>query len=194
MRARLCVMISGSGRTLQNLVEATRDGRVDAEVVLVVASRECGGAGVARELGIPAKVMPGEIGADVLARLWGEFSIDVVALAGYLRKVHVPEAWRGRVVNIHPALLPEFGGQGMYGDRVHEAVIAAGKSESGCTVHLVDDRYDTGRILLQRRCPVYAGDTPAALAARVFEQECHAYPEALQQLVKSGVHHERGEA
>jgi phosphoribosylglycinamide formyltransferase-1 len=104
--------------------------------------------------------------------------VELVCLCGYLRRLRVA-AWRGRALNIHPALLPDFGGAGMYGRRVHEAVLAAGRAESGCTVHWVDEQYDHGETVLQRRCPVEPGDTPETLAARVFAQELLAYPQAI---------------
>jgi phosphoribosylglycinamide formyltransferase-1 len=100
----------------------------------------------------------------------------------------VISAYRGRILNIHPALLPRFGGQGMYGTRVHEAVLAAGERESGATVHLVDEEYDRGAILLQRRVPVLPGDTPASLAARVLEAEHQVYPEALRRFAATTNH------
>lgn len=185
--ARLCVMLSGTGRTFVNLLGAIRSGTLSAEVAVVIASRECPGAEHARRLGIPTCVMPGDLSAERLEGVLAEHRVDVVALAGYLRKLCVPPTWRGRIVNIHPALLPKFGGSGMYGDRVHSAVLAAGEQESGCTVHLVDDEYDRGRILLQRRCPVLPGDDASRLAARVFAEECLAYPAALQQMILSHV-------
>lgn len=190
--ARMCVMLSGSGRTLLNLLEAIDAGRLSAVVALVIASRECPGAERARERGVPVRVMPGEIAAEQLERVLQEHRIDVVALGGYLRKLNIPEAWRGRIVNIHPSLLPKFGGAGMYGDRVHAAVLAAGERESGCSVHLVDEEYDRGRVLMQRRCQVLAGDDVRTLAARVFAEECRAFPEALQQFIHSHVEHQRG--
>jgi phosphoribosylglycinamide formyltransferase 1 len=101
-------------------------------------------------------------------------------MAGFLSLWEIPQDWRGRVMNIHPALLPKFGGQGMHGEHVHAAVLAAGEKESGCTVHFADNTYDTGPIIVQRRVPVLPGDTPDTLAARVFEQECLAYPEAIR--------------
>jgi phosphoribosylglycinamide formyltransferase-1 len=108
--------------------------------------------------------------------------VNFVCLAGYLRRFRV-DAWRGRALNIHPALLPDFGGQGMYGDRVHRAVLEAGSTVSGCTVHWVDGAYDTGKHVVQRRCPVHPGDSAETLAARVFAEECVAYPEALRQVL-----------
>ncbi len=182
--ARLCVMISGGGRTLLNIADAIDTGRLRATIALVIASRECRGAERARARGFETVVVPGEIGRDALAALLDERAIDWVVLAGYLRYVHVPEPYRRRIVNIHPALLPAFGGKGMYGERVHAAVLASGAAETGCTVHHVDEEYDHGPIVLQARCPVLPGDTVKALAERVFELECRVYPEALRRLIE----------
>jgi phosphoribosylglycinamide formyltransferase-1 len=180
---RLCVMLSGTGRTLANLLEAIAHGRLRAKIPLVVASRECVGAERAR-IHVPhVLVEPGDIPGTRLEAILNAHDIDFVALAGYLRRIEVPASYRGRIVNIHPALLPKFGGRGMYGMEVHKAVLRAGERESGCTVHIVDDEYDHGPVILQRRCPVLAGDTPETLAARVFEEECRAYPEALMMLM-----------
>jgi phosphoribosylglycinamide formyltransferase-1 len=108
------------------------------------------------------------------------YDIDLVVQAGLLQKYLFPERFRGRVLNVHPALLPKYGGQGMYGHHVHEAVLAAGEAESGCTVHITDEEYDHGPILLQKHVPVLPGDTPDSLAERVFQAECEAYPEAIR--------------
>ncbi len=179
---RLAVMLSGAGRTYVNLADRIAEGTLDAAVALVVASRECPGADAARARRVPVRVVPGRIPRESLARLFAEFEIDFAVLAGYINYVEIPPGYEGRIVNIHPALLPAHGGRGMYGRRVHEAVLGAGDRESGCTVHLVDDQYDHGPLLLQARCPVLPGDTPDTLAARVFELERDAYPEALRRL------------
>jgi phosphoribosylglycinamide formyltransferase-1 len=178
----MLVLLSGSGRTLANLGAAIGDGRLRARVAGVVASRVCAGCDRARELGVEPRIVPGVIEAEALERLAQEAGAQWVVLAGYLKLVRVAPGLRGRIVNIHPALLPSFGGKGMYGHHVHEAVLAHGCRFSGCTVHLVDDQYDQGPILEQRVCPVLPGDTPDTLAARVFEQECIAYPQALSAL------------
>jgi phosphoribosylglycinamide formyltransferase-1 len=181
--ARLAVLISGGGRTMLNIDDLCRSGDIPAAVALVIASKPCPGADKARDRGIPVEVIKGEIPAVVLSSLLAVFRIDWVVLAGYLKKISIPRGYESRVVNIHPALLPDFGGPGMYGHHVHEAVLKAGRHESGCTVHLCDDRYDTGPIILQRRCPVLPGDTPETLARRVFDEELLAYPEALRLLI-----------
>lgn len=177
-------MLSGGGRTLVNLAQHIRDGRLRVQIPLVIASRECPGCDRTREIGLEPRIMPGVIPAEDLGRVLREHAIDLVALAGYLKLVRVPRGFERRIVNIHPALLPDFGGRGMHGRAVHEAVLAAGAKISGCTVHYVDDQYDSGPVILQRVCPVLDDprDTPETLAARVFEQECIAYPEALRRL------------
>jgi phosphoribosylglycinamide formyltransferase-1 len=182
---RLAVLLSGSGRTLLNLLDAIARGDLLAEIPLVVASKECLGAQRAREQSLPTQVIPGDIAADRLDALLAEHKIDYVALAGYLRYLRIPGAFQNRIVNIHPALLPSFGGKGMHGERVHKAVLAHGCKVSGCTVHFVDDRYDNGPIIAQQAVPVLETDDARALAGRVFAAECELYPKALQ-LVLSG--------
>jgi len=178
----LLVMLSGGGRSLDNLLDRIADGSLRAHIAGVVASRECGGVGVAARRGVPVVVVPGDVSAHDLGELVTHWGVDWVVLAGYLRRVAIPPALEGRVVNIHPALLPKFGGKGMYGRHVHEAVLASGERESGCTVHLCDSEYDRGAIVLQERCPVLADDTADTLAARVFDCERRAYPAALKML------------
>ena len=185
--ARLAVLLSGSGRTLDNLIAAIRERRLSATIELVIASKECPGAEKARIAGLRTLVIKGEIPRDALARAFDEHRIGLAVCAGYLKYLHVPPKYAGRIVNIHPALLPAFGGPGMYGDRVHLAVLRSGAKQSGCTVHLVDEVFDHGHILLQRTCPILPGDDAHTLAARVFVEECTAYPEALQRLIERGV-------
>ncbi len=182
--ARLAVLLSGSGRTLVNLLDHIRDGSLPAQVCVVIASKECLGAERARAAGLATIVEKGVIAPERLVALVSPYRVDWIILAGYLKLVRIPNAFRGRIVNIHPALLPAFGGAGMYGHHVHEAVLASGARESGCTVHLCDSEFDRGAILLQKRCPVLPGDTPDTLAARVFELEKRAYPEAIRGLIR----------
>jgi formyltetrahydrofolate-dependent phosphoribosylglycinamide formyltransferase len=169
------------------ITRACEEGRLDAEVSVVVApNSESPGARTAREVGLNvAVVAPGE---NYAAELEGVLrDVDAVCLAGYMRllPVEVLRAHPDRVLNVHPALLPAFGGKGMYGMRVHEAVIASGSKESGCTVHLVNEVYDEGRILVQHKVPVLDGDTPESLAARVLNEEHAAYVEAIAQVLNS---------
>lgn len=188
----LAVLVSGSGTTLQNLIDRIGDGTLAARVSLVIASRP-GIKGIERAetAGIPTHVIVRrdfatlEAFSDRIFSLCDASGVDLVCLAGWLQLLRVPDAWMGRVMNIHPALLPKFGGKGMFGHHVHAAVIAAGESESGCTVHYVNNEYDAGPMILQRRCKVLPGDTPDTLAARVFEQEKIAYPTAIEQFRQS---------
>lgn len=182
----IAVLVSGGGRSLENLAEAIARGEVPGKLALVLSSTPKAFAlERARRLGIPAvvidperKLSPAEFSRDAFAAI-ESFDCEVAVMAGFLRLLPVPARWKGRVLNIHPALLPAFGGKGFYGDRVHRAVLESGVAETGCTVHYVDDEYDRGPVLLQRRIAVLSGDTPETLAARVFEEEKIALPEAL---------------
>ena len=184
---RLAVLISGGGRTMVNLAERIDRGALAASIGMVIASRECPGAELARERGITTRVIGGTIPRDVLGGMLQDAQIGLVVLAGYLKLVQVPRGYEGRVVNIHPALLPGFGGPGMHGEHVHRAVLDAGCKVSGCTVHLCDERYDTGPILAQAACEVRDDDSPASLAARVFALECDLYPRTLERLLAGRV-------
>jgi len=177
-------MISGGGRTVLNLHERIASGDLRAVIEVVVSSRgDALGVDRVRAVGLRTVIVDRCAHDDAtfqrrLTEAVGD--VDLVCLAGFLSLWRFPPAMFGRVINIHPALLPDFGGPGMYGRRVHEAVLAAGRTESGCTVHVCDDRYDNGPTILQRRVPVLPDDTPDLLAARVFEQERVAYPEAVK--------------
>ena len=137
--------------------------------------------------GVRAEALDWRSGAAWLDLLQAE-NVDLLVLAGFLKLVprEVIEGYRGRIINIHPALLPAFGGKGMYGIKVHEAVLQSGATESGCTVHLVDEEYDRGRILGQARVPVLPGDTAQTLAARVLEQEHQLLPAAVLAAARAG--------
>ena len=186
---RLAVLISGSGTTLQNLIDRTADGRLDADLVTVVSSRSnVLGVERARRAGLPVEVIAPK-GGDFSDRVFTAVRAakpDYVVMAGWLQLLPIPADFRLRVLNIHPSLLPAFGGKGMYGMRVHQAVLDSGATVSGCTVHFADDTYDTGPIVLQRTVPVEPDDTPESLAARVFEVECEAYPEAIRRIGAGG--------
>jgi phosphoribosylglycinamide formyltransferase-1 len=174
---RLGVLLSGSGRTLQNLLDRISAGRLAASVVVVISDRP-GVKGLERAAaaGVPHFV---ERTPERTWTLLRQHAVELVCLAGYLRLLPIPADYRGRVLNIHPALLPKFGGPGFYGERVHRAVLEAGEHESGCTVHVCDEEYDHGQIVVQERVPVLPGDSVEALAARVFAAECEAYPVAI---------------
>jgi formyltetrahydrofolate-dependent phosphoribosylglycinamide formyltransferase len=183
---RLAVLFSGGGRTLENLVLESRAGRLPAEVVLAVSSSPtAGGIERAARLGIPCRTIErtggtAELTARVLAAC-DEARAELACLAGWLKLLApIPDRWKGRMLNIHPALLPSFAGKGFYGDRVHQAVLDSGVKLSGCTVHFCDDEYDHGPIVLQRACPVLDEDDVHSLADRVFEEEKIAYPEAIR--------------
>lgn len=185
---RLAVLVSGTGRHLENLARLVQQGELDAELGLVISNR----AGVAaleraERAGLPSLVLDPERQLDhqtfseqAFAAI-EEAGCGTVVLAGFLRMLVLPDGWEGRILNIHPSLLPAFGGKGFYGDRVHRAVLERGCKVSGCTVHYVDGEYDHGPILAQKVVPVLEGDDPGSLAARVFEAELEAYPEALRE-------------
>jgi formyltetrahydrofolate-dependent phosphoribosylglycinamide formyltransferase len=193
-RARLALLASGGGRSLENLHEVIARGELAAELALVISDRPAIGAlERCARLDIPALVLPyRELGgaAGFSARVFAELEarhVELCVLAGFLRLVQVPPRWSGRVINIHPALLPAFGGKGFYGDRVHGAVLAAGARETGCTVHFVDDHYDHGQPILQKRVPVLPSDDVHTLAERVFAEEKRALPEAIRIVLASNV-------
>lgn len=183
---KLAVLVSGSGTTLQNLIDRIGSGDLAAEISLVVGSRsELTGLQRARDARlvhtvVDRKVHPdcAEFSRHVFERI-DEAKVDLVCLAGWLCLLDLPRRYCGRVMNIHPALLPAFGGKGMYGNKVHEAVLAHGCKVSGCTIHFVDGAYDSGPIILQRCCQVLEDDSPQTLARRVFEEEKIAYPQAI---------------
>ena len=185
---RLAVLLSGSGRTLDNLLDAIASGRLPAVIAAVVSSRaDVRGVSIASRAGLPVHVLPpaGRPLDDWSGAIFGvcrAARADLVVMAGFLHLVRVPADFAGRVVNIHPSLLPAFGGRGFHGMHVHRAVLDRGCTVSGCTVHLVDDEYDHGRILLQETVPVLPDDTPESLAARVFAAECRSLPEAIRRI------------
>jgi len=185
---RLVALISGGGTTLQNLLDRIAAGRLNAVIVGVVSSRaDALGIERAKKAGVPAVVVSAR-SPQFAEEVWSavrSFAPDLVCFAGLLRLLPIPADYRLKVLNIHPALLPAFGGRGMYGRRVHEAVLTSGAKVSGCTVHFADDTYDTGPILVQKCVPVKDGDDPDMLAARVFAAECEAYPEAIE-LIAAG--------
>ncbi len=184
---KLAVLVSGSGTTLANLVAEIDRRRLNADVRIAIGSRTgLKGIDRAAAAGLPTAIVDRK-GFDSVTpfsqAVFAEIDragVDLICLAGWLCLLDVPDRWLGRVMNIHPALLPSFGGKGLYGRRVHQAILDHGCKVSGCTVHFVDNQYDAGPIILQRVCPVAEDDTPETLAARVFELECAAYPEAIR--------------
>jgi phosphoribosylglycinamide formyltransferase-1 len=174
-----------------NLHAAIERGVVPASIEVVVAHREdVVGVDRCRDAGLHVEVVPvspGTSTSDRIDQTLERAGVELVCLCGYLRHFRVAPRWSDRVVNIHPSLLPKHGGPGMYGDRVHASVLAEGDAESGCTVHAVDEIYDHGAMILQRRCAVEPNDTPASLAARVFAAECEAMPEAIRAIAEGRI-------
>lgn len=191
---KLAVLLSGSGRTLQNIADAISAGQLDASITTVISSApDVYGLTRAENLGLQTHIIRRRDYADLHAfaaanwELIRQSGADYVCLAGYMTLLPIAPDFANRVINIHPALLPSFGGKGMYGHHVHEAVIAHGCKVSGCTVHFCDDTYDTGPIIVQRTCDVLASDDADILADRVFEQETIAYVQALVALSEGRV-------
>ena len=191
-KTRIAVFCSGSGSNFKALFHAIRNKQLAAEIVLCLSNRsQCGAMEFAEQNGIATVHITekqfasfDEFAVAMVERL-KEHHIDIILLAGYMRKVPdaVVSAFPGKMLNIHPALLPKFGGEGMYGIHVHTAVLEAGETETGATVHFVNEEYDKGKILLQRTVPVLPDDTPETLAARVLECEHRLYPDALEKLL-----------
>ena len=193
-KIKIAVFVSGSGTNLQSIIDRCADGTIPAQVELVVSSRaDAYGLVRAAKAGIDGVVyrrqdFPDGNAADLfLLNLLDEYHIDLIALAGYLKMISsaIIKSYRHRVVNIHPGLLPKYGGQGMYGEHVHQAVIAAKEKESGVTVHFVDEIYDHGLVLAQKKVPVLPEDSPETLARRVLEVEHTLYPEVLRSIAEN---------
>jgi phosphoribosylglycinamide formyltransferase-1 len=192
------VLISGSGRTLKNFIDLAAEGELPIDIRLVASSSaKASGLQHAEAAGIPTLVVnrsdfpAGPDGdqpyGDAIFAACRKAGADCVAMAGFLKLAPVPDDFAGRVVNIHPALIPAFCGPGMYGHHVHQAVLDAGVKVTGCTVHFVDNQYDHGPIIWQQPVPVFADDTADTLAARVFEAEKEAYPHVLKLLAAGRV-------
>jgi phosphoribosylglycinamide formyltransferase 1 len=191
---RLAVLISGGGTTLKNLLDNIGAGRLEAEILLVISSNpQARGLQIAKAAKIATKVIDRktfstpEGYSQAVFGACRDSGAQYAVMGGFLTHVLIPPDFENRVLNIHPALIPAFCGKGYFGHRVHEAVLAYGMKVSGCTVHFVDNQYDHGPIILQRVVPVLDDDTPDTLAARVFEAECEAYPEALGMLASGDV-------
>jgi formyltetrahydrofolate-dependent phosphoribosylglycinamide formyltransferase len=188
MPMRVAVAVSGRGSNLQALLDSLPAG-APAMVVLVLSNRvAAGGLEIARRYRIPAEILSDPGDATAWLEALERAQADLLVLAGYLRLVPpgVIDRWRGRIINIHPALLPAFGGPGMYGRRVHEAVLRSGARESGASVHLVDEVYDRGEVLAQERVPVLPDDTVDSLAARVLAAEHRLLPAVVLAAAQSG--------
>lgn len=192
----LVIFASGNGSNAQNIIEyfnSTSSEESSAKVVRVICNRT--NAYVlerAAKLGVPTSVITKEElseGPQGILEILEKDSTDLIILAGYLLKIpdEVIAGYRGRIINIHPSLLPAYGGKGMYGSRVHEAVIAAGERVSGITIHLVDENYDSGKILFQAECPLLENDTPETLAGRIHELEYTHFPHIIEEYIKNNL-------
>ena len=193
----ILVLVSGGGTNLQALLDAEKEGAFgNAKISAVISDHEgvyalerAKLAGVPSFVEKPDKTLPKperqKILSDRILLFCKENKIDLVVHAGFLSilKGEIIETYKGKMINIHPALLPKFGGQGMYGQRVHQAVLAAGETESGCTIHIVDAGTDTGPVLLQRKVPVLISDTPETLAERVLKEEHIAIVEGVKKMI-----------
>ncbi|MHC4870323.1 MAG: phosphoribosylglycinamide formyltransferase [Planctomycetota bacterium] len=191
-KLKLIALISGGGRTVLNIQNIIDAGKLEAEIDLVVSSRDdAAGIGRCREAGIDTAIVPSrdffsggrpdwKAMSDSLNSIVLPRKPDLVILAGFMCFYHVPDELSGKIMNIHPALIPSFCGKGMWGHHVHQAVAENGVKITGCTVHFVNNEYDKGPVILQKVCPVCDTDTPDDIAARVFGLECEAYPEAIK--------------
>lgn len=186
MSARIGILLSGSGSTYANIADYIADGRLNAAIAVVIASRaDAGGLQRAAERGHPHAVAADSTAINALLL---EHGCEWVLLCGFMRRFDADSSLLGRVLNVHPSLLPAFGGKGFYGDRVHRAVLEHGCRVSGCSVHLVEGDYDTGPILAQRCVPVHASDSADALQQRVQGAERHLYPLVLRSIISHGIH------
>lgn len=189
-RLRIAVLISGSGTTLQNLVNRIEDGRLkNIEIPIVISSRSTvEGVRRAEAAGLPVDVVrrkdypTTESFSEHLTLTLDVYAVDLVVQAGWLVHWILPPRWQGRVINLHPSLLPKYGGKGFFGRHVHEAVLAAGETESGATVHWVNEDYDAGEVIAKRKCKVSPDDTPDTLAARVQEIERELLPDVIEKI------------
>jgi phosphoribosylglycinamide formyltransferase-1 len=190
----IAVLASGGGTTLQNLIDRIAAGRLPVRIVQVISSRaDAFGVERARRAGLPVEVISRKQFSTLES--FSERTFDacrrarakLIAFCGYLQLLKIPDDYRMKILNIHPGLLPSFGGKGMYGHHVHEAVLEYGAKVTGCTVHFVDDQYDHGPIVAQRTVEVRDDDTPDTLAARVFAEECELYPAAIRAVIEGRV-------
>jgi phosphoribosylglycinamide formyltransferase-1 len=191
---RLAVCVSGSGTTLQNLIDAIKARRLHAQIVQVVASRpRIGAIPRAEAAGIPLALANRkahsikELSTSVFEPIRHSAS-DLVILGGFLSLLNIPLDYKNRVINMHPALIPAFSGEGFFGTKVHQAALDAGVKVSGCTAHFANDSYDSGPIIAQRAVPVLEDDTPELLAARIFKEECSLLPEVITLYAQGRIH------
>ena len=182
----LAILISGGGTTLQNLIDGINDKTLNANIQIVISTApDTHGIKRAEQNSIPVAIVErkgfdnSDNFSNTIINEIEKYSVDLIILAGFLHLFKIPDKYTGKVMNIHPGLIPSFCGKGYYGHHVHEAVIESGVKVSGCTVHFVDNEYDCGPIIIQRVVQVHEDDSPETLAQRVFKEECIAYPEAI---------------
>ncbi len=183
----LAILISGGGTTLQNIIDKINDGSLNARIQVVVCnSPDAYGIKRAEQNSIPTAIVQrkdhnqSDTFSKSIIKEIEKYPVDLIILAGFLHLFKIPDSYAGKVMNIHPGLIPSFCGKGFYGHHVHEAAIRSGVKISGCTVHFVDNEYDRGPIIIQRTVHVNSDDTPDTLAQKVFQEECIAYPDAIR--------------
>ncbi len=188
---KLAVLLSGSGKTLQNLIDKIDDKTLNAKIQIVISSSpDAYGIKRAEQNNIPVTIVKysnydsSEVFSNAIIKEIEKYPIDLIILAGFMHLLRIPGKYSEKVMNIHPGLIPSFCGKGYYGHHVHKAVIESGIKVSGCTVHFVDNEYDHGPIIIQRTVPIYEDDTPDTLAQRVFKEECIDYPDAINLFVE----------
>ena len=195
-KVKLGFLASGRGSNMLSIIDACSTGSLDAEPAVVISNNANAGAlAIASQKGIPGFHLSSKTHVDsaqldqVITDTLKQTEAEYVILAGYMKKVgtYLLHEFSGRIINIHPSLLPKYGGKGMYGIHVHESVLAAGDTETGVTIHLVDSEYDQGEVLAQKTVPVEPGDTPEILAARVLKLEHQLYPETLQKMIEGKI-------
>ena len=186
---KIAVMVSGGGSNLQSIIDKSKSGELNCEIACVIGDRPCYGVERAAEHGIESCVIDIKVYKKELCKeidkVLSTKGVELIVLAGFLSIIdeEFVNKWKGRIINIHPSLLPKFGGPGMYGIKVHEAVLAAGEKESGCTVHYVDTGVDSGEIILQVKVPVLEGDTPEVLQKRVLVEEHKLLPNSIAKII-----------
>lgn len=197
---RIVVLLSGGGRTLRNLLTCIEEDRLRASIARVISTKgDAPGNRIATGSRIPLTIAARrgfdstESFSEAIIELLDAEGPDLVVCAGFLSKLEVPDRYLGSIVNIHPSLLPLFGGKGYYGNRVHRAVLESGMKVSGCTVHFMDNQYDAGPIIAQECVPVEQGDDVETLAARVFQAECELYPRVVQGILEGRIRLENGQ-
>ena len=182
---KMAVLLSGSGRTLDNFHERIQDGSLNAEIKVVISNvKDVLGLQKAEKYGYPNYHA---VGNGAINEILKDYDVNLICLAGYLKLYEPPPELQRNVLNIHPALIPSFCGDGFYGMRVHRAVKAKGVMVTGCTVHFADNRYDEGPIVVQKCVPLAYDDTPEEIAAKVFAVECIAFPEAINLVDEKGI-------